>query len=122
MQLHYIFAINLISYDLENKNLGHDHKRDDTPQNYRLLELSMAEKLFPTQSEGGYTRGSETKKASRDENKKDAKIMDGKTRYWVSSHRKVYCRVLWFRGPATNDRRREIPLGKSRDAICYSRS
>lgn len=55
MQLHCIFPINLISYGLENKNLGRDYKRDDTPQNYRLLELSMAEKLFPTQSEGGYT-------------------------------------------------------------------
>ena len=44
----------------------------------------MAEKLFPTQSEGDYTRGSE---GSRDGNKKGAKIMDGKTRYWVSSRR-----------------------------------
>lgn len=82
----------------------------------------MAEKLFPTQGEGDCTRGSEAKKASRDGNKKGAKIMDGKTRYWVSSRRKMYGRILWFQDPATNDRRREISLGKSRDAICYSRS
>lgn len=50
----------------------------------------MAEKLFPTQGEGDCTRGSEAKKASRDGNKKGAKIMDGKTRYWVSSRRKMY--------------------------------
>ena len=62
------------------------------------------------------------KKGSRDGNKKGGRIMDGKTRYRVSSRCKVCCRIVWFRGPTANDRRREIPLGKSHDAIWHVRS
>lgn len=49
--------------------------------------------------------------------------MDRKTRYRVSSRWKVCCRVLWLPGSAvTNNRRREIPPGKSRDTIWHIQS